>query len=256
MLNSSPSSLVSISDPVAVNDMDDSQSWWDESSFWFGLHTLYDPIRVPYFRKALTELGEGVGRPSLLDLGSGAGFVAEGLADIAEVTALDRSYDSVFHARSNGVRGAVVADAESLPMPDASYRAVVASELLEHVDDPAAVVHEAARVTVTGGLFLFSTPSTTLWSRLALISAAQRWPLTRVLPSDLHKWDAFLTPSELTGLLRRTGFQLIELVGIGIRPGGWLKAIGALSCSRPDGSVTPKRVVVLNCLLYPTGGLP
>ena len=90
------------------------------------------------------------------------------------------------------------------------------------------VVHEAARVTVTGGLFLFSTPSRTVWSRLALISAAQRWPLTRVLPSDLHEWDAFLTPRELTGLLRRSGFQLIDLVGIGIRPGDWPKAIAAL----------------------------
>ena len=86
-------------------------------------------------------------------------------------------------AAPSSVPHAVVADA--LPMPEARYQAVVASEMLEHVNDPARVVEEAARVTMSGGLFLFSTPTRTLWSRLALISAAQRWRPTKILPADL-----------------------------------------------------------------------
>jgi 2-polyprenyl-6-hydroxyphenyl methylase/3-demethylubiquinone-9 3-methyltransferase len=208
--------------------LDETRPWRDESSFWLGLHTLYDPIRVPYFRKVLTELGEGDSRPRLLDLGAGAGFVAEGLADVADVTALDVSFRNVSQAQSSGVR-AVVADAESLPMPDAQYRAVVASEMLEHVDHPADVINEAARVTRTGGLLLFSTPSRTLWSRLALISLAQHWPPTRVLPVDLHDWNSFLNPEELDSLFRASGWRLIEVMGVGVRPGAVAKAIGALA---------------------------
>jgi len=194
-----------------------SNSWWDEDGFWYGLHTLLDPVRVPFFRSLLESHQSRDTRPLVLDVGAGGGFVATGIADLATVVAIDRSIDSLQEARARGVPLVVVADASELPFRDSSYQTVICSEVLEHVDDPGAVISEAARVVDAGGLFLFSTPSRTFWSRLVLIDVAQKWRLTRVLPSDLHDWNDFLRPSELRVLLTEVGFSTRKICGIGIK---------------------------------------
>lgn len=47
--------------------------------------------------------------------------------------------------------------AEDLPVPDGSYEIVLCNQVLEHVDDPDAVVRELHRVTAPGGRVLAST---------------------------------------------------------------------------------------------------
>jgi 2-polyprenyl-6-hydroxyphenyl methylase/3-demethylubiquinone-9 3-methyltransferase len=201
-------------------------SWWDPAGFWYGLHTLLDSVRIPYFREVL-----GRGRsasPRLLDIGSGGGFVAAGLGDIARVTGVDRSHAALRDASTAGLGSAIRADAHRLPFGDAVFDVVVCSEVLEHVEDPGSVIAEAARVTIPGGLFLFSTPTRTRLSRLALIEIGQRWWPTRVLPRDLHEWDRFLTPEELEVLFGAAGFAVRRIAGIGIRPRHLPRAVQAL----------------------------
>jgi len=207
-----------------------SHSWWDEEGFWYGLHTLLDPVRIPFFREALRAQASEA--PLVLDVGSGAGFVAVELGDQACMVAIDRSHPPLVEAQAAGVPAMAVADAARLPFPDATFDAVICSEVLEHVEDPAAVIAEAARVTAPGGLFLFSTPARTWWSRLVLITAAQRWRLTRVLPPDLHDWGAFLTPETVSDLLTGSGFRIRRISGIGVRARRWPAALGALSLLR------------------------
>ncbi len=202
-------------------------SWWHETGFWYGLHTLLDPVRVPFFQAALRD--HPLESMRALDIGSGAGFVAVGLGDTAHVTAVDRSRDAVLEARSAGVPLVAVADAARLPFGDATYDAVICSEVLEHISNPALAIAEAARVTVPGGLFLFSTPTRTVWSRLTLIEAAQRWRLTRVLPPNFHDWDDFLTPEELADLLDRNGFRMRRIAGIGVSARSWPGMLAALT---------------------------
>ena len=209
------------------SDTTPGSSWWSETGFWYGLHTLLDPARVPFFRAVLN--GHPPAARRVLDIGSGAGFVAVGLGDTARFTAIDRSHDAVLEARTAGVPLVAVADATHLPFGDATYDAVICSEVLEHVSDPARAIAEAARVTVPGGLFLFSTPARTVWSRLALIDAAQRWRLTRVLPADLHDWNDFLTREELAYYLERNGFLIRRIAGIGVRARSWPRLLVALA---------------------------
>lgn len=165
----------------------------------------------------------------VLDLGSGAGFVSVGLGDTAHMTAVDLSSNAVFQARAAGVPRVVVADATRLPFGDATYDAVICSEVLEHITEKDLAIAEAARITVPGGLFLFSTPTRTAWSRLALIEAAQRWRLTRVLPPDLHVWDYFLTREELVKVLDIHGFRICRITGVGLSPTGWPRMLAALA---------------------------
>jgi SAM-dependent methyltransferase len=51
----------------------------------------------------------------------------------------------------------VVGTAERIPVDDGSFDVVLCSQVLEHVDDPAQVVRELARVTAPGGRVLLST---------------------------------------------------------------------------------------------------
>lgn len=201
--------------------------WWHEKSFWYGLHTLLDPVRVPFFQAVLRNHSREFMR--VLDLGSGAGFVSVGLGDTAHMTAVDLSSNAVFQARAAGVPRVAVADATRLPFGDATYDAVICSEVLEHITEKDLAIAEAARITVPGGLFLFSTPTRTAWSRLALIEAAQRWRLTRVLPPDLHVWDHFLTREELVKVLDIHGFRICHITGVGLSPNGWPRMLAALA---------------------------
>jgi len=217
--------------------------WWDDAGFWHGLHTLLDPVRLPFFRTALAV--HATAPPSLLDIGSGGGFVASGLREAARVTAIDISATAVVEARNAGVHRVAVADAQRLPFADGSFQAAVCSEVLEHVEDPGRVIAEAARVLAPGGILLFSTPNRTRWSRFVLIDLAQRWWPTRLLPHDLHVWERFVTEAELQTHLAANDLVIRRLSGIGIRPRYWwaaLLASGLLKLGRISYAAAGKRI--------------
>jgi 2-polyprenyl-3-methyl-5-hydroxy-6-metoxy-1,4-benzoquinol methylase len=55
----------------------------------------------------------------------------------------------------------------ALPFPDASFDAVLAFEVVEHVDDDTGLIDEVARVSRPGGMLIMSTPvHASMWSPL------------------------------------------------------------------------------------------
>ena len=51
-----------------------------------------------------------------------------------------------------------VCDARSIPVPDASFDAILCTEVLEHVPEPVAVVQEMARILRPGGRLILTAP--------------------------------------------------------------------------------------------------
>lgn len=97
----------------------------------------------------------------VLDLGSGEGYGSAILAErAASVTGIDLDAETVGHAtrRYGASITFLTAPATAVPLPDDSVDLVACFEVIEHVDDPGALLDEVTRVLAPGGLLVCSTP--------------------------------------------------------------------------------------------------
>ena len=157
----------------------------------------------------------GPGPRRVLDLGCGAGLLANDLAAHGHrVTGLDATADHLAIARARDrTRTAtyLVGDARTLPFADGSFDVVCAMDLLEHVEEPARVVAEAARVLAPGGQLFFHTFNRTWIANLIVIKAVEQFVANT--PRDLHVLRLFITPAELTAMCAANGLAIAELHG-------------------------------------------
>lgn len=120
------------------------QGWHDALQF------DREPVRQFMIREMITRL-----RPDERVLDAGSGNVREQrirselLGAKVKLTTLD-------FTEGEGID--IVADITATGLPEASFDAVVCLQVLEHVQDPAAVCRELARVVKPGGLVGISAP--------------------------------------------------------------------------------------------------
>jgi SAM-dependent methyltransferase len=99
---------------------------------------------------------------------------------------------------------------EPLPLDDASFDVVWASEVIEHVSDTAMWLSEVRRVLVPGGRLLLSTPS---HGRLRVALRGIE-PFSEPLGDHLHLY----TRSSLSNVLGEFGFGQISIRAVGGPP--------------------------------------
>lgn len=121
----------------------------------------------PAFRRRaawiLAQLSALPAGARVLDLGCGQGFYLPLYAELGLV-ATGVELDPLPRAEAERKAAALgftvlSARAEDLPLPDAHFDAVVMSEVLEHLADPAPALTGVARVLKAGGLFLATVPN-------------------------------------------------------------------------------------------------
>lgn len=99
---------------------------------------------------------------SILDVGCGRGWVAKKfLPKGKQVYSLDISVTNpaiVKKLYPDEKHFAVAADSFHLPFNDSSFDCVIASEIIEHVFDPAGFIKELFRVVKKGGSLIITTP--------------------------------------------------------------------------------------------------
>lgn len=94
----------------------------------------------------------------VLELGSGSSNRTTAL--LAQCSAFVDGIDIDPEIETNeALRRRVVYDGRQFPIADNSYDAVVTDYVLEHVEDPVAVLGEVTRVLKPHGVFLFRTPN-------------------------------------------------------------------------------------------------
>ena len=128
---------------------------------------------------------------NVLDVGCGVGHWAQTLACAlpadADVIGVDRDPFWIDKATARAKARNIshrfqyrVADAKTLPFPDASFDLVTCQTLLIHLADPSAVIAEMARVARPGGLVLAAEPNN-LATSLVLNSVTFGDPVEEIL---------------------------------------------------------------------------
>jgi 2-polyprenyl-6-hydroxyphenyl methylase/3-demethylubiquinone-9 3-methyltransferase len=195
--------------------------WWNPRGSSAMLHRL-NPVRLAYIRAAIDRhwgTDEADRRPlagkRAADVGCGAGLLAEPLARLgAGVTGVDPAPENIaaarIHAEGQGLAiDYRVGSVEALAGP---YQLITSLEVIEHVTDPRAFIEGLSRLLAADGLLILSTPNRTSTSRFAMITVAEG--LNRI-PRGTHDWEKFLTPEELTLLVRDAGLDVVDVRGLG-----------------------------------------
>jgi ubiquinone/menaquinone biosynthesis C-methylase UbiE len=148
---------------------------WDLSNFNYIDHYKKDAVEFDYFEKRKGETAHDERRVrefiisripknvnSILDVGCGNGWVAkEFLPKRKQVCSLDISVTNpaiVQKLYHNEKHFGIAADSFCLPFNDNSFDCVIASEIIEHVFDPAGFIKELFRVVKKGGSLIITTP--------------------------------------------------------------------------------------------------
>lgn len=200
------------------------EDWWDPDGSEAMLHKL-NPVRLKYLRDRIDQhwqSDEHGFRPlegkSALDVGCGAGLLAEPLARLgATVTAIDASEALIAAARAHAAAMGLAIDyrASAVEKLDGQFDLVTSMEVVEHVADPAAFARSLAARLALGGLLVISTPNRTAWSKLLTITLAES--LGRV-PKGTHDFAKFITPDELSAMIRAAGLEVVDVEGIAFSP--------------------------------------
>lgn len=203
---------------VAVNNdiyFELGEHWYADEDSPVALLRAESKLRNPWVARRLDHaFGE---RPCrVLDVGCGAGFLSNDIALRGrDVTGIDVAPDALTVARAHDASGRVrylEADALALPFKGASFDAVCAMDLLEHLETPERAIAEASRVLAPGGLFFFHTFNRNVLSWLVII-AGVKW-FVRNAPEHMHVLRLFLKPEQVCAACAAHGLEEPELLGV------------------------------------------
>ncbi len=163
---------------------------------------VFVPERVPLL---VAAVGRG---KRVLDLGCRSGALTRNFLDGNSVVGLDVDPSALEKAAALGIEPVQANVEEQLPFEDASFDAVVAGELFEHLQFPDALVDEIRRVLRPGGVLAGSVPNAfRVQSRLRFLRGRP--------PEDDPTHLRMFSPTALRELL--AGFERIELHFVGGR---------------------------------------
>ena len=133
------------------DDLWESNAQWWIDGFTEGADAEYEEQILPMAAAGLA------GAHRVLDVGTGEGQVARLAARAgADVVGVDPTWAQLAEARQRAGGPAYArAEAARLPFADASFDAVVACLVFEHINEMDAAIAEVARVLAPGGRFLF-----------------------------------------------------------------------------------------------------
>lgn len=173
-----------------------------KSSGGYSLDFLYERIE----RLVAEENPQG----DWLDFGAGVGHLIEKLSARAwfrSITGADLLPPP--QALPSAARWIQTDLNEPLPRPDHSFSTITAVEIIEHLENPRAMVREAFRLLRPGGTFILTTPNNESWR--ALGSLVLQGHFVYFTDSNYPAHVTALLAKDLERILGEAGFQSVRL---------------------------------------------
>ena len=170
----------------------------------------YDAVTSAYAVRRRREFFLKHIKGDVLEVGAGTGEMSRAFLEQGHrVVATDISPNMVDQIKKKLSIEAMVADAEHLPFPDASFDTVVGAEMIYYLDHPELFVREACRVLRQGGKIVLSSANDTMRIYDRLRALLRKLGIGDATYFD-DKISRFTNEKTLRRLLSDSGFQIID----------------------------------------------
>jgi SAM-dependent methyltransferase len=164
--------------------------------------------KIPAIKRLMAAQGEGLA----LDIGIGTGYTTSKVFGDRPTVCLDLHVPNLrYHEAQAAARGdprplSTVALATALPFKSGSFRYILCSEVLEHLNDDEAAVAEIARVLTDGGVAVITVP----YTGIGYTSFLERFGMKTVhdFPGPEFHVRSGYDESSLSQLFQRHGLRL------------------------------------------------
>jgi 2-polyprenyl-6-hydroxyphenyl methylase/3-demethylubiquinone-9 3-methyltransferase len=219
-----PDATLSSSEVGRFNALAD--RWWAPNGPMAPLHRM-NPLRVGWITRRLRQRFPAGLSGEILDIGCGAGLLAEALARTGfPVLGLDAADAAVAAAEAHATGQGLplryrTGRIETLIAEGMTFPAITALEVIEHVPSPAAFLIGLEAALAPGGLLFVSTLNRTLRSLLTAKIGAEF--VAGLLPIGTHDWRQFIPPSKLSAMAAAAGLRTVDSAGLTFDPlrGRW-----------------------------------
>jgi 2-polyprenyl-6-hydroxyphenyl methylase/3-demethylubiquinone-9 3-methyltransferase len=201
--------------------------WWNNHQRNpFALLHQFNVIRLDYLMMIIKDQWMNALTPqddfSMLDIGCGAGMLCEPLARTIKhtfkgdvrIVGIDESKQSIAIATQRCIDQELNITYHHTTLDDFSsnhdqFDVVVASEVVEHVEDLRTFLRQMVKKIKPHGLLFITTLNRSLWSYITAITLAQH--LLRFVPPKTHDWNLFIKPKELTKHLQSLSVEVMDM---------------------------------------------
>ena len=190
-----------------------SNKWWDKSGPFSALHKLSN-ARIEFIKNNASRIIshknleakflEGI---KCIDIGCGGGILSERLSRLgARVTGIDASESSINVAKEHSFKSRLEIDYKCLTTSELlrskkdkflnKFDIVIASEVIEHVNERKIFLSDISKLSRSGGLIVFTTINKSFLGILLGKFFAEN--ILKVVPKNTHDPNKFISPQKLS----------------------------------------------------------
>ena len=205
-----------------------SNKWWNKSGPFSALHKLSNAriefiknnaSRIISHKNSDAKFLEGI---ECIDIGCGGGILSERLSRLgARVTGIDASESSINVAKEHSFKSRLEIDYKCLTTSELlrskkdkflnKFDIVIASEVIEHVNERKIFLSDISKLSRSGGLIVFTTINKSFLGILLGKFFAEN--ILKVVPKNTHDPNKFISPQKLSSEAEEHNIILDNFVG-------------------------------------------